>query len=239
MRVLFVKQDHVSPAGPVADAFTGLGYDVAELLVVPPDRYADPGVTVTFPDPAGFDAIVPMGAAWSVYDEATIGSWVGAEIAFLRAALAAGVPVLGICFGGQALAAALGGRVLPASEPEIGWRMVTTSRPDLVEPGPWFQWHSDRWELPPGVTAFASTPVAGQAFVAGRALGLQFHPELTPAMLDGWLGNGGDAALAALGVNAGLLAEQTRLLAAGAERRAHELVRRFVQQVAVSPEVAR
>ncbi len=239
MRVLFVKQDHVSPAGPVADAFTDLGYDVAELLVVPPERFADPGVTVAFPDPAAFDAIVPMGAPWSVYDEATIGSWVGGEIAFLRAALAAGVPVLGICFGGQALAAALGGHVLPASEPEIGWRLLSTERPGLVEPGPWFQWHSDRWQLPPGVTAFARTPVAGQAFVAGRALGLQFHPELTPATLDGWLGNGGDAALARLGINVDLLAEQTRLLAAAAERRAHVLVHRFVQQVAVSPEPAR
>ena len=239
MRVLFIKQDHVSPAGPVADAFTDLGYDVGELLVVPPDRFGDPGVTVTFPDPAAFDAIVPMGAPWSVYDEATIGSWVGDEIGFLRAALAAGVPILGICFGGQALAAALGGSVLPASEPEIGWRLVTTGRPELVEPGPWFQWHSDRWQLPPGISAFARTPVAEQAFVAGRALGLQFHPELTPAMLDGWLGNGGDAHLAALGINAGLLVEQTRLLAAAASRRAHLLVRRFVQHVAVSSGPAR
>ena len=239
MRVLFIKQDHVSPAGPVADAFTDLGYDVGEMLVVPAERHGDPGVTVAFPDPAAFDAVVPMGAPWSVYDEATIGAWVGAEIAFLRAALAAGVPVLGICFGGQALAAALGGRVLPASEPEIGWRMVPTRLPDLFAPGPWFQWHSDRWELPPGVTAFARTPVAEQAFVAGRALGLQFHPELTPAMLDGWLANGGEAHLTALGINAGLLAEQTRLLAAAAARRAHLLVRRFVQQVAVRPEPAR
>ena len=140
MRVLFVKQDHVSPAGPVGETFAALGYDVAELLVVPPERFGDPAVTVTFGDPADFDAIVPMGAPWSVYDEATIGTWIGAEIDFLRHALAAGVPILGICFGGQALAAALGGRVEPAPEPEIGWRLLTTRRPRLVGPGPWFQW---------------------------------------------------------------------------------------------------
>lgn len=232
MRVLFVKQDHASPAGPVGEAFAALGYDVGELLVVPPERFADPGVTVAFPDPAAFDAIVPMGAPWSVYDQATIGSWVSDEIAFLRRAIDCGVPVLGICFGGQALAAALGGSVVPAAGPEIGWRLLVTDRPGLVEPGPWFQWHSDRWELPPGVTAFARTPIAGQAFVAGRALGLQFHPELTPAMLDGWLRNGGDAHLAGLGIDADLLVEQTRRLAGAAERRAHALVRRFVRQVA-------
>ena len=233
MRVLFVKQDHVSPAGPVAEAFAALGYEVAEMLVVPPERFHSPGVTVTFPDPAAFDAIVPMGAPWSVYDEAAIGPWVREEIAFLRRALAAGVPVLGICFGGQALAAALGGTVEPAGGPEIGWRLVTTSRPGLVEPGPWFQWHSDRWRLPPGIIAFACTPVAEQAFVAGRSLGLQFHPELTPGMLAGWLANGGDAHLAGLGMDPDQLVEQTRRQAAAAARRAETLVRRFVTQVAV------
>jgi GMP synthase-like glutamine amidotransferase len=235
VRVLFVKQDHVSPAGPVGETFAALGYDVAELLVVPPERFADPTVTVTFPDPAGFDAIVPMGAPWSVYDEATIGTWAGAEIAFLRDALAAGVPVLGICFGGQALAAALGGRVEPAPRPEIGWHLLTTSRPGLVEPGPWFQWHSDRWRLPPGITAFARTPLAGQAFVAGRALGLQFHPELTPAMLDGWLRNGGDAHLTAHGIDADRLVAETDRLAPAAQRRARTLVERFVRQIATRP----
>ncbi len=238
MRVLFVKQDHVSPAGPVAAAFAELGYEVAEMLVVPPERFSDPGVTVSFPDPAAFDAIVPMGAPWSVYDEAAIGSWIHDEVAFLQRALAAGVPVLGICFGGQALAVALGGEVERAPEPEIGWRLLSTSRPDLVEQGPWFEWHSDRWRLSAGLSGFAATPVAEQAFVAGRALGVQFHPELTPAMLAGWLRNGGDAQLASLGIDAGEIVSQTRGHADAAARRARALVRRFVEQVAVRPPLA-
>jgi GMP synthase-like glutamine amidotransferase len=239
VRVLFVKQDHASPAGPVGDAFADLGYDVAEFLVVPGERFQDPGVTVTFPDPAGYDVIVPMGAPWSVYDHATIGSWIGDELTFLRRATAAGVPILGICFGGQALAAALGGSVEPSPQPEIGWQLVATDRPGLVEPGPWFQWHTDRWRLPAGVTAFAWTKAAGQAFVAGRALGLQFHPELTPGMLDGWLCNGGDALLAAHGIDVDVLTAQTASLAPGAAQRARTLVQRFVQQVAVSSPPAR
>lgn len=235
MRVLFVRQDHASPSGPVGEAFADLGYDVADVLVVPEGRFARPDVRFDFPDPAAFDAIVPMGAPWSVYDEAAIGTWVGGEIAFLRRAHEAGVPVLGICFGGQALAAALGGSVERASEPEIGWVTLDTQRPGLIEAGPWFQWHGDRWRLPAGVHALASTAVAEQAFVVGRSLGLQFHPEITPAMLEGWLGNGGQAHLAALGLDGEELLARTRWLAAESAARARALVGRFVRQIATRP----
>ena len=50
----------------MAEAFADLGYDVADLLVVPPERFDTQDVTVAFPDKAAFDAIVPMGAPWSV-----------------------------------------------------------------------------------------------------------------------------------------------------------------------------
>lgn len=65
MRVLFVQQDHVSPTGPVGEAFADHGYEVAEFGVVPSGRFHDPSVTVSFPDPLSYDAIVPMGAARS------------------------------------------------------------------------------------------------------------------------------------------------------------------------------
>ena len=127
MRVLFVQQDHMSPTGPVGEAFTDHGFDVQEFMVVPEEHFHEPAVTVAFPDPLAFDAIVPMGAAWSVYDHDRIGTWIGDELDFLRRAHGAGVPVLGICFGGQALAAALGGMVVRAEVPEIGWTTVETS----------------------------------------------------------------------------------------------------------------
>ena len=63
MRVLFIQHDHTSPPGLVGERFSARRYDVEEFLVVPADRSLDPGVSVDFPDPAGFDAIVPMGAA--------------------------------------------------------------------------------------------------------------------------------------------------------------------------------
>lgn len=232
MRALFVQQDHVSPLGPVGDAFAERGFEVDELLVVPADRFHSPSVTVRFPDPTRYDAIVPMGAPWSVYDHDRIGSWVLDEITFLRAAHEAGVPILGICFGGQALAAALGGRVVPAERPEVGWTSVVTDRPDLVAAGPWFEWHGDRWELPAGLAAIARTPVAEQAFTCGRSLGLQFHPEITEPMLAGWLANGGAEHARALGVDPDELVAETARQADESAARADVLVGRFLDRVA-------
>lgn len=233
MRALFVQHDHVSPVGPVGERFVERGYDVDELLVVPEDRFHAPAVEADFPDPTSYDVLVPMGAPWSVYDLATIGPWIEPELAFLRAAAGAGVPVLGICFGGQALAAALGGAVIKADEAEIGWTRVETDEPDLVEAGPWFEWHHDRWVAPPGARVLARTPAAEQAFVVGRSLAVQFHPELTPSMLRGWLANGGATYLEGHGIDPDPLVAQTDALAADAVRRAHGLVDRFLDRVAV------
>jgi GMP synthase-like glutamine amidotransferase len=232
VRALFVQHDHVSPVGPIGARFSEHGCDVEELVVVPAGRFDQPDVTVEFPDPARYDVIVPMGAPWSVYDHDLIGSWAAPELDFLRAAHASGVPILGICFGGQALATALGGSVVRSAELEVGWYDIETDEPSLVETGPWFQWHQDRWEAPPGATTLARTRLADQAFVVGRSLAVQFHPELTPSMLAGWLDNGGRDYLNGHGLDADLLLDRTAREAAAAERRAHRLVDRFLDQVA-------
>jgi len=232
MRALFVQHDHTSPVGPVGARFEHHGYAVDELLVVPEERFDEPGVHADFPDPATYDVVVPMGSPWSVYDDALIGSWVRPELEFLRTAHQAEVPVLGICFGGQALAAALGGAVVPAARSEIGWYEVESRAPEIVESGPWFQWHHDRWDAPPGAQTLATTAVGDQAFVVGRSLAVQFHPELTPDMLRGWLDNGGSRYLEAHGRDVTALVEQTERLADSAELRAHRLVDRFLGLVA-------
>jgi GMP synthase-like glutamine amidotransferase len=232
VRVLFVQQDHVSPPGPVGAQFEARGYEVEEFLVVPEDRFLDPDVAVAFPEPTDYDVIVPMGAPWSVYDEATIGAWVLEELAFLRKAHDAGVPVLGICFGGQALAAALGGSVERAEAGEVGWFTIDTDEPDLVDAGPWFEWHHDRWQAPPGARVIARTAAAEQAFVIGRSLAVQFHPELTPEMLAGWLENGGRTYLATHGESADALLAETERTAEEVEARTRRLVDRFLDQVA-------
>jgi GMP synthase-like glutamine amidotransferase len=236
VRVLFVKQDHSSPDGLIGDAFATAGCDVSEMVVVPESRYHSPDVAVTFPSAAEYDAVAFFGAAWSVYDTATI-PWISDEIEYARSLISLGVPTLGICFGGQMLAAAVGGSVSRAPVPEIGWLSVASDEPALIDAGPWCSWHFDRFTLPAHVPVVARTALANQAFVSGRALGLQFHPEVTDAVLEAWLGSGGSAELAELGVDPQALIDQSRTLADGAAARAHGLVRRFLFDVARRPVV--
>jgi GMP synthase-like glutamine amidotransferase len=234
VRVLFVQQDHVSSLGYIGEGFADRGFDVETLQVVPAEHFAAPSVSVVFPDPLAFDVVVPLGAPWSVYDAATIGAWVGKELGFLQAAHEGGVPVLGICFGGQALAAALGGAVELSPQPELGWTIVESNDPDLVEVGPWFQLHQDRWRLPPGARELATTGVASQAFVLGRSMGVQFHPELTPTILQAWLDSGDRDYLLARGIDPDALMVTTQMQADAARERAVRLVDRFLSQVAAA-----
>jgi len=126
--------------------------------------------------------------------------------------------------------------VTRAPQPEIGWNVIEGDEPGLIDPGPWFQWHSDRFELPAGIPVLARTAPANQAFTVGRSLGLQFHPELAPSVLDCWL-DIGEAQLAARGIDVAALLAQTRSLT-GAAARTRELVRRFIRNVATARVVA-
>ncbi|TDD92216.1 type 1 glutamine amidotransferase [Actinomadura rubrisoli] len=233
MRALLIQHDHVSPSGPVGERLTGRGWDVGELLVVPADRHLTPDVECAFPDPLAYDLIVPMGAPWSV-DDPGVASWVVPELDLLAKAHAGGVPVLGICFGGQALAAALGGGVERAPHAEMGWVDVETDDPSLVGPGPWFQFHYDRWILPPGATEIARNAVCSQAFVHGRAMGVQFHPEITVFELEQWLSHGGHVAMRAEGADPDAILEEVRRTEAASIRRTHALVDAFLDRVATA-----
>jgi GMP synthase-like glutamine amidotransferase len=232
-RVLFVQHDHVSPPGPIGERFADRGHDVEEFLVVDEAAFhGDPNVAVDLPDFRSYDTVVIMGAVWGVYAEDIVGNWLVPEKRRLREALDAGVPVLGLCFGGQLLAEALGGQVARSPAPELGWHLVHSDDPELVPAGAWFQYHYDRWTLPGEVTDVARNAAASQAFVADRALGVQFHPELTAAMLEGWLANGGTADLRRAGLDPEVLLHHTREIEADARRRAHDLVDAFLDRVA-------
>jgi GMP synthase-like glutamine amidotransferase len=123
-------------------------------------------------DPAAAQAIVSLGSSHSAY--AAEPGWIARECELLRAALAAETPVLGICFGAQALALAGGGEVAPAARPEVGWVATESDQAELR--GPWLAWHFDAITAPAAAVPLASNPAALQAFRLGRSLGVQFHP---------------------------------------------------------------
>lgn len=235
MRVLVIQHDHVSPIGPIGERFSDRGFDIAEHIVVDRSDFLSPGVSTDFPSFTDFDAVVAMGAPWSTYDHGLIGSWVLPEINQLREADDAGVPVLGICFGGQLLASAHDGVVAASSTPELGWSEVESDDERVVPAGRWFQWHSDRWTLPPAAHEIARNEAASQAFVLRRNLALQFHPELNSDTLTAWLENGGAAAAQEHGHDLEVLLEETRSRDAEGRLRAHRLVDGFLDRVAKRP----
>jgi GMP synthase-like glutamine amidotransferase len=238
MKLLVVAHDHASPPGPVAERFEQRGYDIVPHLVVPPDRFHEPDVEPEFPEFTDFDAVVVMGAPWSAYDD-LVASWVEPELDQLRAADAAGVPVLGICFGGQLLARAHGGSVGLSTAPEIGWYDVQSDAPEVVPGGPWFEWHYDTWDLPPGARQVADNLNASQAFVLRRNLGTQFHPELTSTTLAGWLANGGEEKARDFGLDPEALLAATQAVDGRSRARAHALVDGFLSHVAADVPQAR
>lgn len=234
MRALVVQHDHVSPSGPVGERLRGRGFEVTELVVVPAERHLTPDVRCDFPDPREWDLIVPMGAPWAV-DDPGVASWVGPELLMLARAHEAGVPVLGVCFGGQALAAALGGGVERAPRAEMGWVEVETDDPALVGAGPWFQFHYDRWILPPGAVEVARSGVCSQAFVLGRSMGVQFHPEITALEFGLWTAEGGDAHMRSEGVDPDEVMVEVKQSEAESARRTRALVDAFLDRVAGRP----
>jgi GMP synthase-like glutamine amidotransferase len=137
------------------------------------------------PPPDSFDLLVVMGSVESATNHAL--AWIGPERQLVAEAAAAGIPVLGVCFGGQLLAQVLGGEVGRAIRPEIGWLEVETNDEARVPSGPWFAWHEDAFTTPPGADLVASTDVSGQAYVLGIHTGVQFHPEVTRGIVRHWV----------------------------------------------------
>ncbi len=148
------------------------------------------------------------------------------ELAWLRDAVRV-APVLGICFGAQALAVALGGSVARES-PEIDWLTLDVD-PELgCSAGPWLCWHNDFITPPADATVLARSPRAVHAFRSGQHLAVQFHPEVTAAIVADWMRAdelGRD--LARAGVDLAALRAASAEHAPAAGRAAHELFDAF------------
>jgi GMP synthase (glutamine-hydrolysing) len=180
-------------------------------------------------DPTDYDLVVSLGSEFAAYDDSR--PFVLREERLLRRAIDADVPILGLCFGGQMLARVLGGRVYRSDAPEIGWIPVRTRDPELVPEGPWFQWHFDVIEGPPGAEVIADSDLGTQAFVSGRSLGLQFHPEVTPRIMDEWV-RAYRHELDAEGVDPDGLLDETNRRAEDAKRATWRLFEGFWERIA-------
>lgn len=154
------------------------------------------------------DLVVALGSDWSAYWDHVQGS-VEAEMAMMRDAHRQGRPVLGICFGAQVAARALGGRVERAPEPEVGWYELDLEAGAPFDRGPWFQWHADRFHPPTTARVLAHTPRAVQSFALERTLAVQFHPEVTRTMVERWSSGGGALELQQMGVDRDALVAAT------------------------------
>ena len=180
-RVLFLRHHLEDSPGLIGEAFVarGFGFDVAMM-----DQHNPT------PRIEGYDALVILGSKSAVYDIDVAAAWFGRELELIDAAVRRAIPILGICFGAQALCHFYGGVVEPSDQPELGWYEVEAHNGSGIAPGPWFEYHFDRCRLPDGAQLWASSPRAVQAFAIGRNVGVQFHPEIDKVQLAGWLAAG-------------------------------------------------
>jgi GMP synthase-like glutamine amidotransferase len=212
VRVVVIRHHDVDSAGFIAEAFAARGASLSTHL------FPDGG---DLPALDGVDHIVVLGAISSVNDDHR---WIAAELDWLREADQRGVPVLGICFGAQALCLVTGGRVEKMPDMEIGWVLADPVGSHPVLAGPWLAFHGDRCLLPPAATVLASNQSCVQAFGVGRHLGVQFHPEVDGAQLKRWLDSGADREAIAHGHDPSDFVAQTIREEPAARARADQLV---------------
>ena len=183
--VLAVRHVHFEHLGALEPLLAAAGY-VVRYLEAP---------TANWQDQKSPDLLVLLGGPISVNDDVDYPFLTG-ELAFVKQHLQEGRATLGLCLGAQLMARALGQRVFSMGQKEVGWAALTPTpagsahalRHLLYESLPVLHFHGETFDLPDGAELLASTALCEhQAFSLGaRALGLQFHPEVTAEQLESW-----------------------------------------------------
>lgn len=221
LKALIIQHEEPSPPGLLGEWLDQQKADV-DILRVDLDE--------KLPDPRDYQLIASLGSEFAAFDDSI--QFIPPESELIRQAVEHDVPVLGLCFGGQLMARVLGGKSFRSERSEIGWVPVRTKDPDLIPEGPWFQWHFDSFTLPPGARLLADTEVGPQAYVIGRSLGLQFHPEVTTEIMESWV-RAYRHELDGDGVDPDALLEETYRRAPAVRRSAIRLFNRFLESVAL------
>jgi GMP synthase (glutamine-hydrolysing) len=171
MRVLIIENSPTAPAGLFGTWLADHGAAITTI-----------GPTALPASPAGYDLIVTLGSPRGAYEDIP---WIHAQRDFLARALEHHHPVIGICFGAQIIAEAIGGKAAPNTERHAGWIDITDTK-DPVFAGPWVRWHGDHIALPPDAEILATSRNTIQAFSWRSAVAVQFHPEADEAILADW-----------------------------------------------------
>lgn len=185
MKVLVFRHAAFEELGTLRPALEARGLDVEAV------ELHEPGAQP--PEIASAAGLVFMGGPMGANDDLP---FLHQELELLQDAVKLGLPVLGICLGAQLIAKALGAKVYKSPVPEIGWFRIDVTAAGRLDPVfgeagealTVFHWHEDMFEIPPGGELLATAEgCPNQAFRYGRNVyGFQFHPEMTPAMIEDW-----------------------------------------------------
>jgi GMP synthase (glutamine-hydrolysing) len=223
VRVLVVGDRGDSDPGFVGERLEQLGGELTLQL-----RGELSPATVGEANLGDVDLVLLLGSADGVAD-AGRDAVVETEAALVRECLDRGVPVIGICYGAQLAAHALGGTVTKGGARQIGWYYVESRDPALCPPGPWLQYHDDWFTVPDSGRLIGSSDAGAQGFAVdgddGRLLlvAWQFHPEVTPEILTRWVGEDIEV-LPGRGVDPAAFVTETEQRALVARAAAHALV---------------
>ncbi len=192
-------------------------------------------------DTRRWSAIVVMGGPMGVYDEAEF-PFISDELRLLKSAFGLKIPVLGVCLGAQLMARAAGAKVMRGDKKEIGFyrlRLTPAGRGDtlllgLPEEFTVFQWHGDTFNIPPNASNLASSELFDHQLikVGPNSYGLQFHIEVTEAMIAEFL-SAGAAELARVPYikDQRIIMKEAREFLPAIHGRGRAIVRRFLRQI--------
>lgn len=217
-RALVLRHHDEDRPGLIGDAFEARGFELCVAMM---------NAQSETPSLDGVDVLVILGSKCAVYDREVEAAWFGRELALMADAAERAIPILGICFGAQALCRLHGGIVSRADDGEIGWFEVDVASQVKLSSGPWFEFHFDACSLPSHAEVWATSPRAVQAFAIGRDVGVQFHPEIDEFQLAEWLTADPDESRD-LGLDAEALLAQTARETPASRVRAAALVDLFL-----------